>query len=270
MESLSQTTESHSPLQTPGDTKRSLSVAEIASQLASELLTYNLSLSDMQLKQVASHLQLMLAKNERVNLTSIRDQRDALVLHSLDSLLFAKVISNHLDLCDPSMAGLDMGTGGGFPGIALACVSDLQMTLLDSVGKKVSACQEFVDILGIDNQVSCVHSRLEDFALEQYESFDFVTARALASLDILLEYGAPFVPQGGYFFFGKANPTKEELAASKKVAKMLGIILVSRETFELPNEYGHREIFVYQKVNPSRIKLPRKNGEARKNPLAQR
>lgn len=231
--------------------------------------SYSLNLTNSQIEMVVAGLYLMYKKNEVVNLTSIRTMPDGLILHAFDSLLFAKVISEVIGL-NQRARFLDMGTGGGFPGIPLACVSEFDIDLLDSVGKKINACNEFVDELGMSDRVSAYHGRLEEFVKTSGRIYDGVTARALAKLDILIEYAEPYVKKGGYLFFGKANPEHEELADASKVAQMCGFENVSRETFELPNDLGHREIFVYKKVKKSRVKLPRNNGEARNHPLANR
>ena len=144
------------------------------------------------------------------------------------------------------------------------------MTLLDSVGKKVKACSEFADDLLLSDRVQCVHGRLEEYAKVIHGSQDVVVARALAPLDILLEYAEPYLKRNGYLVFGKGKPDEEELSKAAYVSSLLGYSNVSRETFELPYDMGHREIFVYQKTSRSKVKLPRRNGEARNNPLAKR
>lgn len=230
---------------------------------------YSLGFSQHQLLLVMHHLYLMYQKNAFINLTSIRTMPDGLILHSLDSLLFAKVIDEYIALDSYALA-LDMGTGGGFPGIPLAAVSNFNVELLDSVGKKVNACNEFVEEMGLEDRVHASHSRLEEFVRETGRAFDIVTARALAKLDVLIEYAEPYVKQGGYLFFGKANPDAQEIRDAKMVAKICGFEIVSRETFELPENFGHREIVVLQKISKSKVRLPRKNGEAKNNPLSAR
>jgi 16S rRNA (guanine527-N7)-methyltransferase len=269
MSSLWNGYENEAWLDSPLSKQGSESVSKALKQLVSITDAYEVKLGLREASGVLYHLQLMLGKNEVVNLTSIRDPKDALVLHSFDSLLFYKVMSDYFSSSD-SISVLDMGTGGGFPGIPLSCVTDWNLTLLDSVGKKVTACNEFIDQIGMTQKSFAVHERLEDYAKAKQFQFDAVCARALASLDVLIEYGAPYVKKNGYLFFGKANPEPEELDNAKKVAKLCGFEHVSRETFELPEGYGHREIFVYKKVAKSAVKLPRKNGEARRNPLANR
>lgn len=230
---------------------------------------YSLGFSQHQLLLVMHHLYLMYQKNAFINLTSIRTMPDGLILHSLDSLLFAKVIDEYIALDSYALA-LDMGTGGGFPGIPLAAVSNFNVELLDSVGKKVNACNEFVEEMGLEDRVHASHARLEEFVKETGRVFDIVTARALAKLDVLIEYAEPYVKRGGYLFFGKANPDAQEIRDAKMVAKICGFEIVSRETFELPENFGHREIVVLRKISKSKVRLPRKNGEAKNNPLSAR
>lgn len=230
---------------------------------------YSLGFSQHQLLLVMHHLYLMYQKNAFINLTSIRTMPDGLILHSLDSLLFAKVIDEYIALDSYALA-LDMGTGGGFPGIPLAAVSNFNVELLDSVGKKVNACNEFVEEMGLKDRVHASHARLEEFVKETGRAFDIVTARALAKLDVLIEYAEPYVKRGGYLFFGKANPDAQEIRDAKIVAKICGFEIVSREIFELPDNFGHREIVVLQKISKSKVRLPRKNGEAKNNPLSAR
>lgn len=228
---------------------------------------YSLGFSQHQLLLVMHHLYLMYQKNAFINLTSIRTMPDGLILHSLDSLLFARVIDEYIALDSYALA-LDMGTGGGFPGIPLAAVSNFNVELLDSVGKKVNACNEFVEEMGLEDRVHASHARLEEFVKETGRAFDIVTARALAKLDVLIEYAEPYVKRGGYLFFGKANPDAQEIRDAEMVAKICGFEIVSRETFELPENFGHREIVVLRKISKSKVRLPRKNGEAKNNPLS--
>lgn len=280
---------------------KSPTVGDVASQIQRYGNELGLSLSDDQALAVASHLYLMLKKNLVMNLTSVRNPIEATVLHSVDSLLYARVLD---DLCidwghkksgqDASsfqdfhtsiqssdakveakeshskFSILDMGTGGGFPGIPLACLSESSFVLLDSVGKKVSACQEFLSLLQMESRARAVQGRLEELCLQEAyaSSFDCVVARALASLDVLIEYATPYLKRNGYLILSKARPEAHEITAADYTSELCGMALVSRETFELPDGFGHREFFVYQKRNRSKVKLPRKNGEARNKPLS--
>ena len=103
--------------------------------------------------------------------------------------------------------------------------------------------------------------------MERPESFSYVFARAVAQSNVLVEYAAPLLKKNGLLVLEKANPTKDEMAAANRAAKICGMKFVSRETCELPNGLGHREILQYQKVAKSKIKLPRQNGMAKNQPL---
>lgn len=245
----------------------SLNAKRFATKLFEWSDEYDLSLTADQIQLLLTDLKLMLEKNRVLNLTSIREPFDALVLHTLDSLLFLKPLDK---LCNSNRAStlLDMGTGGGFPGIPLACTRPYEVTLLDSVGKKVAACSEFADSLGLSDRISCVHSRLEDFAIDKPHCFNFVVARALSSLDVLIEYATPFLSNKGYLICGKGNPSDAELQNAALSANICGLQLVSRETYELPADYGHREFYIYKIVAASKVMLPRKSGEAKRNPLS--
>ena len=112
-----------------------------------------------------------------------------------------------------------------------------------------------------------LHARVEDCALRHPKSQDYVFARAVAQSNVLIEYAAPLLKAGGLLVLEKARPTDEELACASEAAKICGMRDVSRETFELPRELGHREILVYKKVSEPSIRLPRKVGEAKRSPL---
>ena len=160
----------------------------------------------------------------------------------------------------------DMGTGAGFPGIPLGIMTGASGLLLDSVGKKVSAVNEFIGALGLSN-LSAVHIRVEDLDRSLLGSFDFVFARAVAQANVLLEYATPLLGMGGRVVLEKGRPEEAEIVAADSAARLCGLIPVSRETFELPNGLGHREILIYEKHGRSRVKLPRKAGVAKREPL---
>lgn len=247
-------------------------LAPSSKQLLSFAREYGLSLEESQADRIIQHLMLMLTKNQRINLTSIRDPERALVLHALDSLLFLLPLQQLTGTDDKKMQILDMGTGGGFPGIPLACVLPGQMTLLDSAGKKIMACREFVEKLGLTHKVSLVSARLEEFAgtTHGYHQFDVIVARALAPLDVLIEYATPLLAHHGHLILSKGKLDCHERDHAELTSRLCGLACVSRETIHLPESYGQRELLMYEQSSESLVRLPRKNGEARKHPLAQR
>ena len=143
-----------------------------------------------------------------------------------------------------------------------------QGLLIDSVGKKVNAVNEFIDMLGLSAQLSARQVRAEELAKEERSSFDIVTARAVADLGVLVEYASPLLKRGGKLIVSKAQIQDEEIDRGCKTAKIVGLSLVSRETYELPENQGHREILTFVRDRNSAVKLPRATGLAKKKPLA--
>lgn len=160
-----------------------------------------------------------------------------------------------------------MGTGAGYPGLPLHIVSGRSSTLLDSVGKKVHAVQEFIDQLHLKD-VRPVHSRLEDYARDHRSQYSVVVARALSSLPVLVEYAAPFLSHGGLFIAAKARPDLDELCSGDQAAVMCGMRRIDFDEFDLPYGLGHRTVVVYKSVSQPSIKLPRQSGTAKRSPLA--
>ena len=235
----------------------------LVEQLIDELSQFGISLTQEQAQMLVSYLGLVIEKNKVVNLTRITNPSEAITLHLVDSLL--PLVSNSLHV-DESSKILDMGTGAGFPGVPVAVVTGAQALLVDSVRKKTDAVAEFVAALGLGN-VSTRHSRLEELARELTSSQDVVFARAVARTTVLIEYATPYLSQNGVLVVGKGRPEDDEITEAEKAAALCGLSLVSHETFELPHDLGHREILIYKKVGKSKIKLPRRTGLAKSQPL---
>ena len=223
------------------------------------LRAYGIQADDRQLKMLLQHLDLVVEKNKVVNLTRIVDPLDAIVRHVVDSLLLMPSIEA-LELNEGARL-IDIGTGAGFPGIPLAIMTEFNGLLIDSVGKKVAAVDEFCKVLGIDHLVQGQAVRAEDLARTSAHSFDVVTARAVAELGVLIE-------KGGHLVVSKARISDDEIDQGTKVGDIVGLHLVSRETYELPEDSGHREILTYVHDKKSKIKLPRNTGMAKHHPLA--
>ena len=234
-------------------------------QLIEELAVFGIELSADQARTLVSYLMLVIEKNKVVNLTRITNPAEAVTLHLVDSLIPLASSTFHIGEKDHV---LDMGTGAGFPGVPVAVVTQAQALLVDSVGKKTTAVQEFADKLELQN-VTTRHARLEELARESPCTQNAVFARAVAKTNVLLEYATPFLAKGGLLVVEKGRPEEEELRAASQAAKICGMKLVSRETFELPRDLGHREVLLYEKVRTSQIKLPRRNGLARQQPLGE-
>ena len=224
-------------------------------QLSLALGEANITSSPRQRELLARHLDLVIDRNRVVNLTRITSVEEAVVLHVVDSLLLLDSFA-----AAPRGAFVDVGTGAGFPGIPLAIMTDRPALLVDSVGKKAAAVGAFVEELGLGGQVEVSSSRIEDLGRKRRGQFAAVTARA----------GAPLLARGGRLVVAKARPTDDEVAAGDRAARICGLRRVSRETFELPRDLGHREVLAYERVGNPSIKLPRPVGVARQRPLGKR
>ena len=215
-----------------------------------------------QLDMLARHLWLVLERNRTLNLTRIDSWEDGCYLHVADSLLLLDAFARA-----PRGAFVDMGTGAGFPGIPLAIVTGRPATLVDSVRKKAAAVDDFLGELGLRERVRADSRRVEDLAREERGRYAVVCARAVAQTNVLVEYAAPLLRGGGRLVVAKARPSDEEIACADRAAKICGLARVSRETFELPGDRGHREVLCFERVGKPSVKLPRATGMARKKPL---
>ena len=204
---------------------------------------------------------LLVEKNKVMNLTAITEPADIATLHFLDSVAMLTLA----DLKGKKMA--DVGTGAGFPGMPLKIVEpSLQLTLLDSLNKRIDFLKEVCADLGL-NDVECVHGRAEEFAANHREGYDIVTSRAVANLQMLSELCLPLVKVGGYFLSMKAVDSEEEVNAAKNAIKTLGGQIEKVVDYAIPGtEVRHRLIFI-KKVKETPKKYPRAFAKIKKNPL---
>lgn len=211
-------------------------------------------------EQILRYLDLVIEKNKELNLTRIDTKEKGILLHVEDSL-------SCLDEFNAKQGPfLDIGTGGGFPGVPLAIASDRQGTLIDSVQKKARAVQELTQELGLGEQLEVLGCRSEDLARERPGSYETVIMRAVDSIPAALELAAPLLCEGGEAILLKAKESEESVEESKIIAKRLGLKLVSQRALKLGDEFD-RYILVYERVGEPEIKLPRRNGMAHKRPL---
>lgn len=221
-----------------------------------------MELSDKQIAQFNLYYELLTAKNKVMNLTAITEYNDVVKKHFIDSMMISRVLDMKKinSLCD-------VGTGAGFPGIPLKIVyPHLHLTLVDSVGKRVNFLSEVVEKLGLED-VEAIHSRTEDLAhnSKYREKYDLVTARAVASMNVLSEYCIPYAKIGGYFAAYKSGNIEEEIENAKNAVKTLGGKIEKTDMFEL-YEMG-RSIVLIRKVYSTPKIYPRKAGTPSKNPL---
>ena len=208
------------------------------------------------------YLEAILRKNEALNLTTIRSYDEGLLLHVEDSLSALKEIA-----AAPEGRLVDMGTGGGFPGVPLAVVSGRDVLLVDSTKKKIDAVLAITRELGIE-QVGGFAGRIEELALEEPEAFAVATARALAPLAALLELSSPLLQAGGQLVAYKSAHVEEELERATGLEGKLGMKLISSRELTLSDKETPRCIYVFEKVAQPRVQLPRRPGMAQKRPYA--
>ena len=193
---------------------------------------WHLGLTAGQMAQFERFAVLLVEWNAtRMNLTRLTEPRDVAVKHFLDSLALLTVARPPV-----GAAVLDVGTGAGLPGLALQIAQpDLRVTLLDGTAKKLAFCRAVADDLGLDG-AKTVHARAEDAARhpELLGAFDWVTARAVAPLDTLLPWLAPFARPGGLLLSLKGPAAAEELALARPVARRLGLTLAVPVSVPLP------------------------------------
>ena len=211
---------------------------------------------------IVKHLELVLDFNQVLNLTRIDSFEEGMLLHVEDSLA-ALVELN----AAPEGMLVDIGSGGGYPGIPLAVASQRKTLLVDARKKKADTLQAIVETLALEELVSTYAGRAELLARTQPESFAVATARALAKLPVLLELASPLLKMGGHLICYKAHVDASEFNDAKRVAPMTGMYLISDRSFFLSDGKTSRRILSFEKKRKPQAKLPRKEGYAQKHPL---
>jgi 16S rRNA (guanine527-N7)-methyltransferase len=196
-----------------------------------------------------------------MNLTAITDHDEVYNKHFFDSLTLSLALDFKGDftLCD-------VGAGAGFPSIPLAIVKEnAKVTIIDALNKRINFLNDLTQALGLSNVLS-IHARAEDFAKTKRESFDVVTARAVARMNVLAELCLPLVKLGGLFIAMKGNG-EEELKEALKGIEILGGEYQRTIHLELPDNAGARDIIIIKKVKETPKKYPRAFGKIKEKPL---
>ncbi len=245
-------------------------------QFQKDLDAFHITLSEKQIQQFVVYYEMMIARNESVNLTAITDFEEVCKKHFIDSLSLVKAIdlsgrrqesgssSDH-----PELTLIDVGTGAGFPGIPLKIAfPDLRVTLLDSLNKRVDFLREVIAELELE-KIEAIHGRAEDYAVpgQLREQYDLCVSRAVANLAVLSEYCLPYVKVGGSFIAYKSEKAAEEMREAENAIRILGGGAAEQISFTLPDADIYRSLVTIAKVSTTPAKYPRKAGTAGRKPL---
>ncbi len=206
-------------------------------------------------------MKLILEWNEKVNVTAIKDEKEFIVKHFIDSLTVNSFLGN-------AKRVLDIGTGAGFPGIPLKIYQEnVEFTLIDAVNKKVTVLQDIIDKLNL-RKIEALHIRAEDLGKDENyrESFDIVTTRAVSNLATISEYMLPFVKVGGLAVCMKGPNMEDELKEAKKAIEVFGGEIEEVKKL-LINEEFERNLISIRKKKRTDEKYPRGQGKPAKEPI---
>ena len=218
----------------------------------------NLQLSEDRIDTLCAFGAAMVKQNEVMNLTAITAPAAVAKLHLLDSL----TVLGAAERSGKSL--IDVGCGAGFPGVPLAIACpEAQVTLLDSLGKRMKWLETVLPTLGVTAE--CVTARADEAVADRRECYDFATSRAVARLNILLELTAPYVKLGGAVLAMKGSAAQEELAEAKNAIKKLGLKLEKVHTF--PIDGAEHSVIVLRKVAPTPNQYPRRFAKIKQQPL---
>jgi len=225
---------------------------------------FNVHVTGRQVMSLITYEKELLDWNQKFNLTAIRDAESIRTKHFLDS--FSCVLAWK---ANPPARLIDVGTGAGFPGIPLKILyPNMELTLVESVGKKAMFCQHIVSVLGLED-VEVVHARAEDLGQDPNlrEEYNWAVARAVAKLNVLSEYLIPLVKIGGKMLAQKGESGPAEAHSAEGAMKLLGGKMEQLIPVNLPGVVEDRYLVVVEKVAATPPKYPRKSGIPTKQPL---
>ena len=226
--------------------------------LSEGLPLLGLSLEDTTKDTLCAFGETVIEQNKVMNLTAITEPTAVAKLHLLDSLSLLTLE----DLAGKKV--IDVGCGAGFPGVPvkIAC-PQMQLTLLDSLGKRMNWLETVLPTLGVEAE--CVTARAEEAVETRRETYDYATSRAVARLNILLELTAPYVKVGGKVLAMKGTAAQEELQEAKNAISKLGLKL--EQVVEFPVDGTAHTVIVLKKITPTPRQYPRRYAKIKQNPL---
>ena len=230
-------------------------------EFINELEKINIVVTDDKLKKLEKYYNLLIEENKKINLTAITEKESIYLKHFYDSLTLNKIINlNEIEsLCD-------IGSGAGFPGIVVKIFfENIKITLIDSLNKRIEFLNKVIKELSLKN-IEALHERVEEYGIKNREKYDLVTARAVAPLNILLEYSIPLVKVDKYFIAMKSN-IDEEIKNINHISKELDIKEEKVVEFLLPYENSKRTLLCYKKISKTNKKYPRRYSIIKQKPL---
>lgn len=221
---------------------------------------YGVLLSNEKENQFDKYFSMLVETNKVLNLTAIVEEDDVAVKHFLDSVLPQELIKKNSTI-------VDIGSGAGFPALPLKIIRpDLKVTMVDSLNKRINFLNNVIDELKLDNTCA-IHSRAEDFAKTSREKYDVAVARAVASLNTLVEYLLPLIKVGGCAVIYKSTKLQEEIETAKKAISILGGKIDMIKNYVIEEGCLERNVLVIKKVAKTPLQYPRDKNKPKTNPI---
>lgn len=236
-----------------------MEIKEFSKKIKKYLKEINIEIEEEKIKKLYKYMEMLIQRNKEMNLTAITEPNEIILKHFVDSATILKNIKSTDKV-------VDVGSGAGFPGIPVKILNkNISFTLLDSLNKRIKFLDEVIYNLKL-NAIEAVHSRAEDFAKESREIFDVAVSRAVAPLNILLEYMLPLVKVGGICICMKGSNIGE-MKDCRKALEILGGEIEKIEELYLPGTDNKRNIIIVQKIKETPKKYPRKAGKPTREPI---
>lgn len=239
-----------------------MQLEEFEKELLRSSKIVNIELQQREIEEFYCYMKSLIEWNKKMNLTAIIEPKEIIMKHFIDSLTINKYIKEANTI-------IDVGTGAGFPGIPIKIVSpDKKITLLDSLNKRIVFLENVIEELQL-NKIETIHDRAEEMGRnENYrEQYEVSVSRAVAPLNVLVEYLIPFVKVGGRSICMKGPKIEEELEQAKRAIEKLGGRIDKVDNFKLPNSEIERNIIIIEKVRNTPKEFPRKAGIPSKKPI---
>ena len=235
---------------------------EFSKKMQNKLDYFEININEKQISQLYTYMNLLIEWNEKMNLTAIVEPDEIIIKHFIDSLTINKFINKNSNL-------LDVGTGAGFPGIPLKIIrDDISIELMDSLNKRIIFLEEVIKKLKLEN-ITAIHSRAEELGnnKEYRQKFDYITSRAVAPLNYLVEYMIPFAKINGKCICMKGSNIEEELKEAQTAIIKLGGKIDKIEKIFIPETNIERNIIIIEKIKDTPKQYPRKPGIPKKQPI---